>query len=44
MPEQTPNLWTVVESQQNLSQPAQPEQPKVEAALAQQLRYLNIVS
>lgn len=42
MPEQTPNLWTVVESQQNLSQPAQPEQPKVEAQPTQPAEQTNV--
>lgn len=43
MPEQTtPNLWTVVESQQNLSQPAQPEQTQVEAQPTQNAEQTNV--
>lgn len=43
MPEQTPNLWTVVESQQNLSQPtAQPEQTQVEAQPTQTAEQTNV--
>lgn len=42
MPEQTPNLWTVVESQQNLSQNAQPEQTQVEAQPTQTAEQTNV--
>lgn len=45
MPEQTPNLWTVVESQQNLSQPnvEQPApQPTVEAQPTQPVEQPNV--